>query len=88
MTNASTVAMNSSYPWGSPPPGGRKSRSPLARAMKPSTLVPIKTVAFTVAFARCCLTLRFTLRPPWVGFFSSRPRVPSEGLCYSLEAEA
>src|SRR5688572_27256220 len=45
MTKASTVAMNSSYPCGSRPPGGKKSSSPVARAMKPSRLVPIKTEA-------------------------------------------
>src|SRR5271169_5557903 len=40
ITNTSTLARNSSYPCGSPPPSGRKSKSPLRRAMKPSTLVP------------------------------------------------
>ena len=40
------VASDTVVSIGSPPPGGRKSRPPLARAMKPSTLVPIKTDAF------------------------------------------
>jgi hypothetical protein len=43
ITSASTLAKNSSYPWGSPPPGGRKSRAPFGRAIYPSTLVPMKT---------------------------------------------
>src|SRR2546426_5627623 len=37
--------MNSSYPWGSPPPSGSQSRSPFGRAMNPSRLVPTKTDA-------------------------------------------
>src|ERR1700722_19978091 len=43
MTSASTVEINSSEPWGSPPSAGRKSKLPFDRAMKPSTLVPTKT---------------------------------------------
>src|SRR5579859_1255451 len=43
---ASTLAKNSLYPCGSPPPGGRKSSAPLPRAIKPSTLVPTNTDAF------------------------------------------
>src|SRR6185437_6532707 len=46
ITNTSTVAMNSAYPWGSPPPSGRKSKSPLCRAINPSTLIPTNTDAF------------------------------------------
>jgi len=46
MTNASTVAMNSTYPCDSPPSGGRKSKLPFDRAMKPSRLVPTNTDAF------------------------------------------
>src|SRR5207302_72375 len=41
--------MNSSYPCGSPPPGGRKSNAPLRRAINPSRLVPTNTDAFIVS---------------------------------------
>src|SRR5438045_1313223 len=40
---ASTVAMNSSYPWGSPPPAGSQSSAPSGRAMNPSRLVAMNT---------------------------------------------
>src|ERR1700689_5366662 len=43
MTIASTVALNPSGPGVPPPPAGRKSKAPSARAMKPSRLVPTKT---------------------------------------------
>src|SRR6266852_9567682 len=45
ITIASTLAINSVYPCGSPPPSGKKSSSSFFRAMKPSTLVPIETEA-------------------------------------------
>ena len=48
ITSASTLAMKVSYPCSSPPPAGSQSRPPLARAMKPSTLVAMKTEAFTL----------------------------------------
>src|ERR1700677_5178229 len=51
ITKTSTLAMNSSYPWGSPPPAGRKSKAPFRRAMNPSTLVPTNTDVFTSASA-------------------------------------
>src|SRR4030095_1171661 len=76
MTNASTVAMNSSYPCGSPPPGGRKSRSPLARAMKPSRLVPIKTDAFT-AESSCCHLTTTTLYENHTSRLGRRSRDPA-----------
>lgn len=45
ITIASTLAMNSSYPWGSASAGSQSS-APSGRAMKPSMLVAMKTDSF------------------------------------------
>src|SRR6202008_330141 len=93
MTNASTLAKNSLYPCGSPPPSGRKSKGPFRPALNPATLVPVKTEAIMVgmigAFSalvnsgyRC---LKATLVADFVDHYAFPTRVCSAAaVCYPL----
>src|SRR5262249_54303587 len=75
ITRASTLAMNSSYPCGSPPPSSKKSNVPSRLAMNPSTLIPTNTdIRIAILQPR---RLAYVAPADQIGLFSRTNRQPA-----------